>query len=166
MEFLIGIFIIYFIISTLSGNGSFYTNNPSSIPVNEFYSFVQDKDGRLYNVEIATKNFPQISALNLKGKKHEWYVMGFAIDNKIKKVYSHKGFNNSGVHEISDKLMTSIIEELNPTSIIIVHNHPNGVLSASSQDKISARDMDNRLKKYNIELMEFVCARGNFKKYF
>jgi len=166
MEFLIGILIIYFVISALFGYGSFYTDNPSSIPDKEFYSFVQNKDGRQYNVDIAIKNFPQIAALNLKGKKHEWYIMGFAKENKIKQVYSHKGFNNSGVHEISDWLMTSIIEELKPTSIIILHNHPNGVLTASSQDKISAKDMNNRLKKYNIELVEFVCARGNFKKYF
>lgn len=166
MEIIFLILFIVIIFSILSGNNSFYTKNPSSIPDNEFYSFVQDKNGRQYNVDIEIKNFPQISALNLKGKKHEWYIIGFAKDNKIKHVYSHKGFDNSGVHEISDWLMTSIIEEINPTSIIILHNHPNGVLSASSQDKISARDMNNRLKKYNIELIEFVCARGDFKKYF
>jgi len=149
-----------------SSHNSYYTKNTSSIPDNEFYSFTEYKDGRQYSVNISTKNFPQISALNLKNKKHEWYIMGFAKENKIEVVYSHKGFDNSRVHEISDWLMTSIIEEINPTVIIILHNHPNGVLDASSQDKISAKDMHNRLLKYNIKLEEFVCARGNFKKYF
>lgn len=77
MEVLIRIVIILFIISAISGYDSFYTENPSSIPDNEFYSFVQDTNGRQYNVDIEIKNFPQIAALNLKGKKHEWYIIGF-----------------------------------------------------------------------------------------
>lgn len=74
MEIIFLILFIVVIFSILSGNNSFYTKNPSSIPDNEFYSFVQDKNGRQYNVDIEMKNFPQISALNLKGKKHEWNV--------------------------------------------------------------------------------------------
>ncbi len=154
--------VIYFIIY----KNNFYTKNPSSISDDEFYSFVEDKNGQQYNINIGIKNFPQVAALNLKGKKHEWYIMGFEKDNRVKRVYSHKGFNNFSVHGISDSLMISIINELNPTSIIILHNHPNGVLDASSQDKKSAKEMNNKIKKYNIKLIEFVCARGNFKKYF
>jgi len=154
--------VIYFIVSKYNA----YTENPSSIKDDEFYSFVEDKNGQQYNVDIRIKNFPQVAALNLKGKKHEWYIMGFEKDGIVKRVYSHKGFNNSSVNVISDLLMISIINELNPTSIIVLHNHPNGVLDASSQDKISAKELNNRLKEYNIKLIEFVCARGNFKKYF
>jgi len=164
MEIILILIFVIFIASLFSN--SEYIKNSSQIPTNEFFLFVEDKNGQQYNVNIAVKNFPKLTALNLKNKKHEWYVIGFAKNDRIELVYSHKGFDNSGVHAISPYLLDSIIKYKEPTSIFILHNHPNGNLTASKQDKISAKKMKIELEKRNIKLHEFICARGNFKKYF
>lgn len=143
-----------------------YTRDPRFLPDNEIYSFTDYKDGQQYSVDIAVKNFPIIAALNLKGKKHEWLIVGFEKENRICLVYSHKGYNNYEVHGISNWLLSSIIEDIQPTSILVFHNHPNGVIEASSEDIKSARVFNKELKEYNIKLHAFVCARGEFKQYF
>jgi hypothetical protein len=144
------------------------------------YSFVQALDGvgkvtlpakgGMVSMDLQVSWFPAWVAAQLKGKKHEWVVIGFAKQGKVEKAWANKGPNNSEVSiHLSFETIGSMLETDNVEALIILHNHPNpdpGRLrtdQASEQDLISARKMYERFGSRH--LVEFVCERGNHHEY-
>ena len=145
--------------------GAGYVSYINHVPKQHRHTKIVDlsyKDGLVLDLNIPKQFFPAITAWNLKGKKHEWIVIAFEKDGVIFKSYSHKGDDNQSVCILPFEVIQTYAERNNATYVLIVHNHPNGVLSASKEDKISARELSKILKKINVKLDEFVCARGRF----
>jgi len=126
---------------------------------------LSSKDGLEQEVEIPKQFFPALVANDLKGKKHEWLVVGVAKEGVIFKCYSHKGDSRESVHGLPPSGIALYAKKTKADAVIILHNHPNGVLQASEQDIKSARELNKFLKPINVSLTEFVCATGSFRLY-
>ncbi len=147
--------------------------------INQYYSFDRnqfygdkvfkknmDATGSFYNVDIELFCLPATIASWLKGKKHEWIIVAFEKGKKVDLIWMNKGFDNEEVCIFLDDVQIKTIAlDHQYNSILIFHNHPNGVLSASNQDYIHARTYAQFLNDINVNLIDFVCATGVYHEY-
>lgn len=130
-------------------------------------------NGKYYSVSIGVSSFPSYIASLLKGKKHEWVVLGFVREETVICFWANKGLDNSSVSftcGIDDIVRFCRREDC--CTILCLHNHPNSnpnyytCLVPSEQDRISAREISDQLEKHGLNWLEFVCERGRFLEYF
>lgn len=138
---------------------------------NEFKKNMNPK-GKLYSFSEDLYGFPSTAAGLLKYKKHEWIIISFEKDKVISKVWANKGADRNGVSScLTISEMIEIASRSGHTSILIFHNHPNpqpnhlDTSQASPQDILSAQEYAVALNKNDINLLEFVCERGNYHQY-
>ena len=85
----------------------------------------------------------------------------------------NKGFDRSGVSPyLSVKDLNDIANRETYASVTIFHNHPNSspnhfdCSKPSQQDIKSANEFASQLNDSGINLLEFVCERGNHYQYY
>lgn len=129
--------------------------------------------GQIYTVNDSLWEFPSSAASLLKGKKHEWLIIGFEKNKQVNKMWANKGPDNSSVSVFfSPEQLVDFAKQDNYQSVLIFHNHPNSnpgrydCSMASNQDKITANQYANVLNATGINLLEFVCERGQHHEYF
>lgn len=130
-------------------------------------------DGSFYHFDEILYDYPSKAAALLKYKKHEWIVLAFEEDRKIKFLWLNKGSDNSSANNyLSLYEMFSICEIRGYSSILLFHNHPNSNPSNYSCTKPSEADLKtanhyaSELKKRGINFLGFVCERGKHYEYF
>ncbi|MBI2817096.1 MAG: hypothetical protein HYX72_09170 [Acidobacteria bacterium] len=112
-------------------------------------------------------SFPAIAAALLKSKKHEWILFAFEANKCVRLLWFNKGPDRNSVapllrdYEIVDAAVTLAV-----STVLCFHNHPNAVLTASDQDLRSAAHWSELLTQKGVNLIEFVCGRGEFVEYF
>ncbi len=129
--------------------------------------------GSFHNIEENLFDFPSLAAALLKYKKHEWIIVAFERNKKIKMFWTNKGNDCSSV---TPNLDINNIVELSKKeryeSVLVFHNHPNtnpnyySFTKPSGQDIYSARKWGIILNYNGINLVEFICERGKHYKYF
>jgi hypothetical protein len=121
--------------------------------------------GAFYNVKYHVSEFPSVAAGLLKGKKHEWIIIGFESRKRISTIWANKGPNNLTVRpDISHEDILRKAKNENCGSVLFFHNHPN-CSGSSDADMASARIFAQILNKEGINLLEFICARGQYSEY-
>jgi len=137
------------------------------ITVNKQFKSSMSTAGKLYTIDEDLHTFPSTAAALLKSKKHEWILLALAADNKVIYLWMNKGFDNKSVSYFCslDTIITKM-KRVEACTILCFHNHPNGVLGASSQDMKSAREIAVKTNAMGINLIEFVCATGRWHQYF
>lgn len=130
-------------------------------------------DGNLIPANEPLETFPATIAALLKYKKHEWIVFGFEKERRVVSFWINKGNSNSQVApKITHEAIKNIAASLSCSSVIRLHNHPNGdpqhynMLVASEQDYVSGRDLSEKLSPSGINYFDFVCERGSFLEYY
>ena len=129
--------------------------------------------GKWYFQSVGIHNFPSYVSALLKGKKHEWVVIGLVKDERIICFWANKGHDNRSVYftcEIDELL--SLCRQFGCHSVIRLHNHPNSnpqyynCLLASDQDRASAKSLAQEMNARGLNWFDFVCERGRFVEYF
>lgn len=151
----------------------YYDFNIFEYVVNADFKKKLNSSGEMYAVNDLLWEFPSITAALLKGKKHEWIIIGFERDKRIIKMWANKGFDNSSVNvPFTPEQIVEIAKQDDCLSVLIFHNHPNSnpqrydCSMASNQDKITATQYANVLNAHGINLLEFVCERGQHHEFF
>lgn len=129
--------------------------------------------GQMYAINDSLWEFPGIAAALLKGKKHEWIIIGFEKNKRVNKMWAHKGNDNQGVNVLfSPEQLVNLAKQDDCLTVLMFHNHPNSnpqrydCSIASNQDKTTASMYANVLNTNGINLIEFVCERGQHNEYF
>lgn len=129
-------------------------------------------NGSFYDVNENLFSFPALAAGLLKYKKHEWIIVAFEHNNKVDKIWLNKGQDCTQVGlNIDFYKIKNIAESGAYTSVLVFHNHPNSnpsyysMTEASTKDKDSATKWANQLLAIKVNLIEFVCERGNYYIY-
>lgn|GEM_PF-1251547 len=143
-----------------------YSANPS-------FKKKMNPNGQMYAVDDPLWRFPAIAAALLKGKKHEWVIIGFEKSKKVIQMWVNKGNDNNSVDIfLNPEKLVEIAKENDCRSILIFHNHPNSNPSrydcsmASNQDISTAKKYANILNSKGINLLEFICERGHHYEYY
>jgi hypothetical protein len=128
--------------------------------------------GRFYNFQGPLHHFPQLVASWLKGKKHEWMVVGMERSKEVSLVWANKGVDGTRVClALPFDLLAGIAVSNWYASMLVLHNHPNASPEIYSCAQPSQVDLDasalraRTLNEYGINLVEFVCERGVAYKY-
>lgn len=129
--------------------------------------------GKLYSVDENLSEMPDLAAALLKHKKHEWVILAFEANQKIKCIWLNKGRDKTSVRIfLSNEEIMNFSAENQISTVLCFHNHPNSnpqyyICSKPSQaDLDSATNSFNILKNAGINLIEFVCERGKHYNYY
>lgn len=145
----------------------FTLRETNSYPDKDFKSKLRPS-GKFYTSDIDCEMFPSYVANLLKGKKHEWVVLGCLKNNKVKCFYANKGDDNQSVSfnvDISELVTFCTVNGYQ--TIMRFHNHPNSdpqhytCFLASEQDKRSAEYLSNITLSAGINWLDYVCERGH-----
>ncbi len=130
-------------------------------------------DGSYYKVKENLFDFPSIAGALLKYKKHEWAIIAFEKNQQINLLWLNKGYNRTEVPiYMSAGGMVYRAKEEGQKSILIFHNHPNPnpgdiiITLPSKNDISSAKEFAGVFNQEGINLLEFICERGGYYKYF
>ena len=145
---------------------NYFDFTESQFNVNKEFKSALNKNGQLYNCNETLSNFPGIASALLKSKKHEWIIFAFANNKNVNAFYTNKGNDNQSVTpNITPEHITKLANDNNANIVLQFHNHPNAVLSASSQDLTSAKYFGNIFNDNSINYLSFVCGAGRFHQY-
>jgi len=129
-------------------------------------------DGKFYGVRVSLHDFPPVVASWLKGKKHEWMVVGMEKSKEVSLVWTNKGEDKTRVClAMPFDRIAGIAASNGYVSVLIFHNHPNSnpeMYSCSQPSEVDLNSSALRAKRLNghgINLVEFVCERGVAYKY-
>jgi len=129
--------------------------------------------GKLYSVDEDLSKMPDLAAALLKHKKHEWVILAFEANQKIKWIWLNKGRDKTSVGIfLSNEEIINFSVENHISTVLCFHNHPNSnpryynCSKPSQTDLDSATDCFNKLKNAGINLIEFVCERGRHYNYY
>ena len=68
---------------------------------------------------------------------------------------------------ISERQLDYLLKEIAPQGVLLVHNHPSGVLSPSAQDDESLRKVFRTCNTYGVAVRDCViCAGGEIYSYY
>ncbi|HEY3756235.1 MAG TPA: JAB domain-containing protein [Opitutaceae bacterium] len=122
--------------------------------------------GGFFDFDVSLALFPAAAAALLKSKKHEWVIVGFEKGMRIRRAWMNKGPDRSRVWPfITYDQIASDARRSGYATVICLHNHPNGGLDPSEQDFISARAKEAILSQVGVNVVEFICAGGHYRKY-
>lgn len=122
--------------------------------------------GSWYSVQIDAPRFPAIAAALVKGKKHEWIVVGLGNADTIQLFWTNKGPDGTQVSPsipIAYMIEQALQNSLN--TAIRLHNHPSGACSPSEQDIISANSVGLSFNNAGIRFYDVVAVAGDFRLY-
>lgn len=138
----------------------------------EFKSRLKPK-GKLYDFNEKLYHTPSVIASILKGKKHEWIAIAFEKDKSVLFVWFNKGQDNKSVLSfLNNEEIKDIAINNNITTVLLFHNHPNSnpnlydCTKPSQGDLNTAKTLSAVLNPKGINLIEFVCERGKYYKYY
>jgi hypothetical protein len=144
---------------------AYYQFSGVELKANKTLKKAMHAQGRFYEADVRLVNFPAAAAALVKGKKHEWILIGFEKNQRVRLLWLNKGPDRT---EVAPRIPPEAFRgALNGeyTTVLMAHNHPNGGLQPSDQDLRSARYWARELLPQGRNLVEFVCARGRFRKY-
>lgn len=122
--------------------------------------------GDFYTIMSTIENFPSFVSALLKGKKHEWLIVGLAKNKQVIGFWANKGDDNTKVSPSVGYLgLLLLIKQHEADTILLFHNHTNGILDASSVDLQSAIIDGKKYNEDGLNFLAFVVGRGNFKQY-
>ena len=102
----------------------------------------------------------------LKHKKHEWVFIAFIKDYNVCEFEVYKGSNRDFIElNLDFNDISNYCRRYGYNKILAGHNHPNGVLSPSKQDKKLLKEFLNFFDRYNISVEHYLFVAGNWKKY-
>ena len=141
--------------------------------VNPSFKSAMNPKGALYRVNMPLNSFPAYVSLLLKGKKHEWIVFALEGNSTVKSFWANKGQDKNSVsfNKNIEKLI-SLCKKSDCYTIMCFHNHPNSnpnkynCLLPSEQDIKTAKELAEIMNKRGVNLIEFVCERGQYLKYY
>jgi hypothetical protein len=129
-------------------------------------------DGKFYNIKVPLAEWPSTAAALLKGKKHEWSIVAFERQQEIVLIWANKGPNKRSVPiKVSAEEMIARSRELQCTSILLSHNHPNpnprqeNHLLPSDADERNADYFIKQLCPAGLNFLDFVFERGMFLEF-
>ena len=147
---------------------TYYYFDRREYSVNNHFKKKMQANGTFYDMNEELFSFPSIAAGLLKYKKHEWIIVAFERNKQIEKIWLNKGQDRTQVNlTISFHNLKSVAESGKYTSVLIFHNHPNhnpahySMTRASITDKETSSNWSNQLVAVGVNLIEFVCERGN-----
>ncbi len=150
----------------------YFVFDPHEYSVDKAFKKRMNPNGNFYAINEDLHSFPSIAAGLLKYKKHEWIIISFEKDRKVPLIWLNKGFDRSGVSPyLSVNELDGIARRDGYTTVMIFHNHPNSnpnhfdCSKPSSQDLKSASEFSTALNGNGINLLEFICERGNHHRY-
>ena len=151
----------------------YYSFFSGEMNVDKNFKSRMNANGKIYRMDESLNKFPAIAAALLKYKKHEWLIVAFERSKRIEYIWVNKGFNSSNVtlfwphNDIAKFCVDNDI-----STALMFHNHPNSnpnyynCTQASHTDIISAESFSRILQEQGINLIEFVCERGNHYRYY
>ena len=150
----------------------FQTDNAEQSVNMEFKKFLNPR-GMLYNVDYPLRTAPSTIAALLKYKKHEWMAVAFEKEKRVRLLWVNKGLDNSSA-AISMPVDRMLEETAGNgySSILVFHNHPNSdphrydCTQPSNADRESAARWARILNLSGVTLLEYVCERGRYFRYF
>lgn len=132
-------------------------------------------DGEFVACDVPYFEAPARIAGLLKYKKHEWIVVAFIHDHRVRKLWWNKGPDGTKVRLLlREHALREAISSHRPDSIAILHNHPSSTLgifnqinSAPSEADLRSADFyDRAFSPHGIALLEFICDRGRPHLYY
>ena len=151
----------------------YFKFNESEKKANKNFKKRMNPNGKFYTIDVNLYNFPSLAAALLKYKKHEWILIGFEKEKKVKYLWMNKGINRDAVaSDLSPESMVVKAHENGFTSTLILHNHPNidprryDCTKPSKQDIKTAKQASNVLNENGINHFEFICERGRHNEFF
>ncbi|TLM99243.1 MAG: hypothetical protein FDZ75_00530, partial [Actinobacteria bacterium] len=148
-------------------NAAYFSFRPSGVDANPDFKRSMSANGRLYSMREPFSAFPFIGALLLKGKKHEWVIVGFEREQSVVLAWMNKGSDGSQVEfRVSVEEIANVALAHGCTSVLIMHNHPNSNPGRYDMSRPSTIDLSGSaergalLSSFGINLIEFVCERG------
>ena len=128
--------------------------------------------GGIHSCDENSSSFPAYAAALLKGKKHEWFIVGWSTNKKVRKYWCNKGPNRMMVIPgIKPEEIHKIAKEIGCDVVIDVHNHPNPMPSrlnctiASDADLKHSKSTGIYLSSNQIAYVAFVAERGTVNPY-
>ena len=153
--------------------GEYYTFEKHQVSASRDFKKSMSGDGRFYEISDSLSGFPSIAAALLKFNKHEWIIIAFERHTVVNLIWINKGFDRSTVAPyLSIENIIALAKKNGSTSVLVFHNHPNSnpacydCRSPSNQDISSATNTAQVLNESGINLLEFVCERGNHHEYY
>lgn len=144
----------------------FFTWSNVEIIADPRFKSAMNTNGALHSINEPISTFPATAAGLLKSKKHEWVVFGFAKGSAVELLYFNKGADNASVSpNLSTAQLLEVVHRIEANTVLMLHNHPNGVLHPSAQDLTSARHFTDLLNPVGVSFVDFVCGRGRFVQY-
>jgi DNA repair protein RadC len=102
----------------------------------------------------------------LKHKKHEWVFVAFLKNYNVCVFEVYKGSNRDFVEfDLDFNDISNYCRKYGYNKIIVGHNHPNGVLSPSKQDRRLLKEFRDFFDDYDISVEHYLFVAGNWKKY-
>ena len=151
----------------------YFSFNSTQREVNKEFKKNMKPNGKFYSMDENLFAFPSIAAGLLKYKKHEWIIVAFEKNKKIKLIWANKGHDSNNVAlYISVEQIVDIGKNDFYDSVLIFHNHPNpnpnyyDFSTPSKQDETHAENLATVLSDNSINLVDFVCERGAHYQYY
>lgn len=152
---------------------SYFSFGEHLFTVSTAYKKMMKANGAYVFVDEPLKDFPSIAAALLKFRKHEWIIIAFETNQKVKYFWANKGEDRTSVSIfLKPEVILDVATRNNYTSVLIFHNHPNSnpryydCSKPSKEDIVSADNLAKIIVKKGYNLFEFVCERGKPYKYF
>ncbi|HOI29772.1 MAG TPA: hypothetical protein PLZ15_08420 [Melioribacteraceae bacterium] len=116
---------------------------------------------KYYECDIDIGLFPSWSAGILKGKKHEWLIIGIGDMKSVHGFWMEKGHDNKSIQtSLSSIELTERLNKEGVNNLLLVHNHPNSTLNPSKEDKDCLLEIFSKYNKGSINVLGFIAGRG------
>jgi DNA repair protein RadC len=121
------------------------------------------ENSKLDSSKIVLDNAEKISEYCVSkfiGKTDE-HLYALLLDNNLSLI--NCALISSGTPNTSNIHIRKIVEQVvasNATSVIVCHNHPNGVAAPSSDDLYTTKQISDALKYLNVKLIDHVIVAG------
>lgn len=123
-------------------------------------------DGKYYHIEVPLEELPSLAASLLQNKKYEWRILAFERDGMVDCIYSNKGEAHSVTIKEDITNILKLCDECEYTTVFDVHNHPSGVLRASSADISACDNLSRIFEKMNINFIGIIVSNNYWTCYY
>ena len=152
---------------------NFFNADNTERTVNPEFKKSLNPRGTFYNVNLSLYETASTISGLLKYKKHEWIVIAFLKNKEVDKLWVNKGHDNSSSSIYLPVIKTlEIANKEGYSTILMFHNHPNSnpskydCTSASKTDLDTASDWAKTLNPGGVNLLKYICERGQHYRYF
>jgi len=123
-------------------------------------------DGKFYSVDLDLPDIPCFVSSLLKYKKHEWSVITFIEERRMKYLWANKGPDRTKVTLLSINSIVETAKKHNCDTIMAFHNHPAhdpnhySYRKPSDNDLYASQEYSKILNSLNVSYLDHVCERG------